>query len=132
MRRSVIGDDEGAGCSAFAAGSETRKEKSMPRNGSNAQRRDSAPQREDVPDQVVSQVGKAVAEIMKVRQHFVEDMTTAETDEERQNLAGQIESAAVRAISDQGLTVDQYNQIIEATQADADLEERVMVAYRMA
>jgi hypothetical protein len=104
----------------------------MPRNGSNAQRRDSALQRDDVPDQVVSQVGKAVAEIMKVRQHFVEDMTTADTEEERQNLAGQIESAAVRAISDQGLTVDQYNQIIEATQADADLEERVMVAYRMA
>ena len=104
----------------------------MPRNGSNAQRKDSAPQRDDVAEQVVSQVGKAVAEIMKVRQHFVEDMTTAKTDEERQNLAGQIESAAVRAISDQGLTVDQYNQIIEATQADADLEERVMVAYRMA
>jgi hypothetical protein len=111
MRRSVIRDDGGAGCIAFAAGSETRKEKSMPRNGSNAQRKDSVPQREDVPDQVVSQVGKAVAEIMKVRQHFVEDMTTAATDEERQNLAGQIENAAVRAISDQGLTVDQYNQI---------------------
>jgi hypothetical protein len=109
------------------------KEKSIPRNGSNAHRRDSAPQREDVPDQVVFQVGKALAEIMKVRQHFFEDMATAETEEERQNLAGQIESAAVRAIiSDQGLTVDQYNQIIAATQADADLEERVMVAYRLA
>ena len=105
----------------------------MPRNGSNAQRRDSAPQREDVPDLVVFQVGKALAGIMKVRQHFFEDRAIAETEEERQNLAGQIESAAVRAIiSDQGLTVDQYNQIIAATQADADLEERVMVAYRMA
>jgi hypothetical protein len=105
----------------------------MPRNGSNAQRRDSALQREDVPDLVVFQVGKALAGIMNVRQHFFEDMAIAETEEERQNLAGQIESAAVRAIiSDQGLTVDQYNQIIAATQADADLEERVMVAYRMA
>ena len=102
------------------------KEKSIPRNGSNAQRRDSAPQREDVPDQVVFQVGKALVEIMKVRQHFFEDLATAETEEERQNLT-------VRAIiSDQGLTVDQYNQIVAATQADADLEERVMVAYRMA
>jgi len=28
--------------------------------------------------------------------------------------------------------VDQYNHVISATQADADLEERVMVAYRTA
>jgi hypothetical protein len=98
----------------------------------NAQRRDSAPQREEVPDQVVSQVGNAVAQIMKLRQSYAEDIATAESEEERQNLAGWIEDAAVRAISAQGLTVAQYNQIIAATQADADLEERVMVAYRTA
>jgi Domain of unknown function (DUF4168) len=104
----------------------------MAKNSSNAPRRDRALQREDVPDQVVSQVGKAVAQIMKLRQSYVDVVATAETEEERQNLAGEIEDAAVRAISDQGLTVDQYNQVISATQADAELEERVMVAYRTA
>jgi hypothetical protein len=104
----------------------------MPKTSSNAQRRPRALHDEDVPDQMVSQVGKAVAEIMKLRQSFVEDMTTADTEEERRNLAGQIENAAARAISDQGLTVDEYNQVISATQADAALEERVMVAYRSA
>ena len=104
----------------------------MAKTRSNTQRPDSALQDADVPDQVVSQVGKAVAEIMKLRQSYVEVVATAETEEERQNLAGEIEDAAVRAISDQGLTVDQYNHVISATQADADLEERVMVAYRTA
>ena len=59
-------------------------------------------------------------------------MATAGSEEERQTLAGEIEDAAVHAIGDEGLSVDQYNQVIAATQADPDLEERVMVAYRMA
>jgi uncharacterized protein DUF4168 len=106
--------------------------KSMPKTSSNIQRKVRTLHDEHVPDQVVSQVGKAVAEIMKLRQSFVEDMTAADTEEERRELAGRIDSAAARAISDQGLTVDEYNQVISATQADAALEERVMVAYRSA
>jgi Domain of unknown function (DUF4168) len=110
----------------------TRKEKSMAKTSSNAQRQQSDPQAEAVPDQVVSQVGKAVAQIVKLRQSLEENMATADSEEERQDLAGQIENAAVRAISDQGLTVDQYNRVIAATQADAEPEERVMTAYRTA
>lgn len=104
----------------------------MAKTSSNAQRQQSDPQAEAVPDQVVSQVGKAVAQIVKLRQSLEENMATADSEEERQDLAGQIENAAVRAISDQGLTVDQYNRVIAATQVDAELEERVMTAYRTA
>jgi Domain of unknown function (DUF4168) len=104
----------------------------MARTSSGAQRRDSALRREEIPDQMVSLVGKAAAQIMKLRESLEEDMATAESEKERQNLAGEIESAAVQAITDQGLTVHQYNQVITATQADADLEERVMLDYRAA
>ncbi len=72
----------------------------------NAQRRDSASQPEAIPDQMVSQVGKAVAQIMKLRQSLEKKMATADSEEARQNIAGQIEVAAVRAINDQGLSVD--------------------------
>ncbi len=104
----------------------------MAKTSSKAQRQDSDLQAEAVPDQMVSQVGKAVAQIVKLRQSLEENMATADSEEERQDLAGQIENAAVRAISDQGLTVDQYNRVIAATQVDAELEERVMTAYRTA
>jgi hypothetical protein len=104
----------------------------MAKTRSNAKQRYSVLQADDVPDQMVSQVGKAVAQIVKLRQSLEENMATAELEEQRQDLAGQIENAAVRAISDQGLTLDQYNQVIAATQADAELEERVMLAYRAA
>src|SRR5262249_41112403 len=86
----------------------------------------------DVPDEVVSQVGKAVVEIVKLRQSLEENMATAQDDDERQVLSSQAESAAVRAISDQGLTVSEYNQVIAAAQAASDREQRVLVACRTA
>lgn len=93
-------------------------------------RTDGAQQSGDVPDQVVTQVGKAVVEIMKLRQSFEEEMATARTEEDAQNLANQVETEAVRVISDQGLTVDQYNQVISAAESDANLEQRVLAACR--
>ena len=104
----------------------------MARTNPNAPRGDGNLHSADVPDQVVSQVGKAVAEILKVRQSMEENMATAQSDDERQALANQAESAAVQAIGDQGLTVAQYNQVIAAAQSDSDLEERVLVACRAA
>jgi hypothetical protein len=104
----------------------------MAKTSSNTQREHGALRSGDVPEQVVSQVGKAVAEILKVRQSLEETLAGAQTDEERQSLTDQVEGAAVRAISDQGLTVDQYNQVITAAQEDPDLEERVLLACRAA
>lgn len=86
----------------------------------------------DVSDQTVSQVGKAVVQIMKLRQTMESSMATAHTDEERQSIADEVETAAVVAIGDQGLTVDQYNHVIAAAQTDSELEERVLVACRTA
>ena len=104
----------------------------MAKTKSNAQRDNAPVETADVPEQVVTQVGKAVAEIMKLRQTFEEEMASAHTEEEAQDLANEVETAAVRVISDQGLTVDQYNRVIAAAEDDADLGERVLSACRAA
>lgn len=104
----------------------------MANTKSNAPRADGALQNADVSDQTVSQVGKAVAQILKLRQTLEEDIATAQTDEERQSLAVEVESAAVRAIDEQGLSVTEYNEVIGAAQEDPELEERVLLACRAA
>jgi len=104
----------------------------MARSNPKIPRGHDAPRSGDVSDQVVSQVGKAVAEIVKLRQSLEENMAAAPSKDKQQALAEQVESEAVRVISDQGLTVDQYNQVITAAQADSELEERVLMAYRAA
>jgi hypothetical protein len=86
----------------------------------------------DVPDHTVSQVGKAVSELLKLRQSLEENMATTRTDEERQNLEEQAKDVAIRVISDQGLTVAEYDEVIAAAQSDPDLEARLLTACRSA
>ncbi|HEY7578649.1 MAG TPA: DUF4168 domain-containing protein [Acetobacteraceae bacterium] len=104
----------------------------MAKGTSKSQRGNGTLQSSDVTDQVVSQVGKAAVQILKLRQSLEDNMATAQTDEERDTLASQVEAAAVRAIDEQGLTVDEYNEVIAAARSDPDLEERVLVACKAA
>jgi Domain of unknown function (DUF4168) len=104
----------------------------MAKGTSKSQHGDGALQSSDVPDQVVLQVGKAAMEIVRLRQALEEDMATAQTEEERETLTSQVEIAAARAVGEQGLTVEEYNQVIAAAQSDPDLEERVLVACKAA
>jgi hypothetical protein len=69
---------------------------------------------------------------MKVRQSLEENMASARTDEERQSLTERADTAAVRAINEQGLSIVQYNAVISAAQSDPELQERVLTAYRLA
>jgi hypothetical protein len=104
----------------------------MAKMNPSAQQSDGLLQSADVSDETVSNVGKAVAHILKLRQSLEENMASARTDEERQSIAAQVETAAVTAISDNGLSVDEYNQIITSARDDAELEERVLIACRAA
>lgn len=104
----------------------------MAKGNSKSPRDDGSLQSSEVSDQVISQVGKAVVQIVKLRQSLEEDMATAQTEEEKQTLTSHVETEAVRAIGEQGLTVAEYNEVIAAAQADPDLEERVLVACRTA
>ena len=60
------------------------------------------------------------------------DSTVPSAEEERQTLADQVETAAVTAISNQGLSIDEYNQVIASARDDAELEQRVLIACRAA
>jgi hypothetical protein len=102
----------------------------MAKMNSSAQHNDGLLQNSDVSDETVSHVGKAVVHILKLRETLEENMAAARTDEERESITEQVETAAVTAISDQGLSVDEYNQVIASARDDAELEERVLMACR--
>ena len=102
----------------------------MAKTDSQSQRADAALHSSDVSDQVVSQVGKAAVELLKLRQSFEENMATAETEDERENLTARVEMDAVRAIDEQGLTVAEYNEVLTAARSDQELEERVLLACK--
>jgi hypothetical protein len=115
---------------AVQSGIEAEREKSMAKGTSRHD--DAALQSSDVSDQMVSQVGKAAVQILKLRQSLEDSMATAQTEEERETLTSQVEMAAVRAIDEQGLSVEEYNEVLAAARSDQELEERVLLACRAA
>lgn len=86
----------------------------------------------DISDEIVTKVGKAIGQITAIRQAFKADMAAAETDDEQRDLAQRVELQAVTAVSDQGLSIEQYNDVVTAAEDDPDLEERLLTAARAA
>src|ERR1700738_2624385 len=85
-----------------------------------------------VADDVVEKVGKVIAQIEAIRQDYTERVETVSAKDAKQALVDQAERAMVKAVTDEGLTIGEYNEVIEAAQADKDVEERVLAAARAA
>jgi predicted RNA methylase len=93
-----------------------------------AQFNDIDPGGTDVSDDMISKVGTAVGQIAEIQQNYGPRVAAAESDDERQDLQKEATIAAVKAISNQGLTVEQYNDVVVAAQADPTLEQRLLDA----
>jgi hypothetical protein len=90
------------------------------------------PSGENISDEVVSKVGKAVGRIVGIKQAYKDDLAAAETSDEQQELSQRVEQEAIEAISRQGLSLEQYNEVITAADDDPDLEKRLLTAAREA
>lgn len=85
-----------------------------------------------VADEMVAKVGAAVGQVAMIRQEYTQRVQSAGTDDERDQLADQAQQAAVRAISDQGISVTEYNEVVSAAENNPDLEDRLIMAARAA
>ncbi len=77
---------------------------------------------------LVSKTGAAMRQVTDIRQSYAPRVAAARNDDEKQTLQQQAMDQAVRAINDQGLSVDQYNQVIRLAQADPTLQEQLLSA----
>ena len=73
-------------------------------------------------DLIIEKVGTACGEVAAIRERYSSRIAAASSDDERVELREAATEAAVQAISDQGLTVDQYNEVVTQAQADPELE----------
>lgn len=79
-------------------------------------------------DEVIAKVGRAVGQVTAIGENYRDGLAIARSDAEKQELARQAEEAAVQAISDQGLSIAQYNRVVAAADDDPALEERLLEA----
>ena len=83
---------------------------------------------DDVSDVKVQKVGAALREITRVRNDYGPRLTSAQTDEERQGLQMEAQAVMVEAVRGQGLSVGEFNEVVEAADDDPTLTDRVLAA----
>lgn len=86
----------------------------------------------DIPESTVLKMGKALAEIAEVEQELASAVSTAATERDRMQLAEQADRAITDAVTDQGLSITQFNQVVQAADEDPQLRERLTAAIRAA
>jgi hypothetical protein len=82
----------------------------------------------EMSDAMVRKVGKALRQVVTIRGEYDKHTQSANTQQELQDLNKRAEQDMVKAISDQGLSVQQYRQAIQMAQADPKLKQRIVSA----
>jgi poly(3-hydroxybutyrate) depolymerase len=81
----------------------------------------------ELSDGMVQKVGKALRNAATIRQQYT-DRAQTQSPQQQQQLTEQAQGEMVKAINDQGLSVQQYNQVIQMAQADPTLKQRLLSA----
>jgi Domain of unknown function (DUF4168) len=85
---------------------------------------------DDLSDAKVQKMGAALREVTRIRDDYEARLTAAETDEERQGLQNEAQAVIVEAVQDQGLSVTEFNEVVEAADEDPTVKDRVLAAAR--
>ena len=96
-----------------------------------ADNRNSALQGE-ISDTLVQKVGVALGQITQIRETYAERFASVDSDDEKQTVETEAQTVIAEAVSQQGLSVEQFNRVVTAAKADPDLERRVLAAARAA
>lgn len=77
-------------------------------------------------DDQLQSFAMAALEVREIRASYVEQMQTAESEEQRQQLAEEANAEMVEAVRETpGITIEDYNAIIEASADDPQLSQRI-------
>jgi len=96
------------------------------RNNASPQAPGAATQQSQLSDATVEKVGKALRSMATIRQEYTAKAQSTESQQQQKELADHADVDMVKAVSDQGLSVQQYNQVIQMAQADPNLKQRLL------
>lgn len=91
--------------------------------------RPTAPVKTDIPDSKLDATAKAVKKISSVKDSYDQKLAQAPAIE-RNKLADEADAAAKKAITEQGLSVEEYTTILEVAQSDATVRDKLIQRLR--
>jgi hypothetical protein len=79
---------------------------------------------------MVTRVGSAAGRVAQIQQDYAMEAEAETATEAREALASRAREAAERAIDEQGISIQDYNAVLSAAEADHELEARLLDAAR--
>ena len=76
----------------------------------------------------VKKVGAALRDVTTVRKEYSQRFTDAQTEDQRDKLQTEATAVMVEAVRRRGLTVNEFNEVCQAADEDADLWGRLVAA----
>jgi hypothetical protein len=84
-----------------------------------------AQQQAQISDDDLKTFAVAAKEVQRINQDYAPAYQSAQTDEQRVAIEGEAMGKMAQAVKDKGLSVEKYNQIVSAAQADPEIARRV-------
>jgi Domain of unknown function (DUF4168) len=90
--------------------------------GANAQNQSASPK---ISDQKLDAAAAALDRVASIKQNYQQKMATA-APSDKDRIAGDANNAMKKAVTDQGLSVDEYTSILQVAQNDPGVREKLM------
>jgi curli biogenesis system outer membrane secretion channel CsgG len=78
-----------------------------------------------IPEQKLASVAVAVQKVTTIRRDYEQKMSGASGDDQ-QKIATEANTALSKAVTDQGLSLDEFNSIIRMAQNDPGMREKIL------
>jgi predicted ATPase with chaperone activity len=96
--------------------------------GANAQNQPASPKQStspNIPDQKLDAAAAAIDRVASVKQNYQQKIATA-APSDKDRLAGDANNAMKKAVTDQGLSVEEYSSILRVAQNDPGVRDRLL------
>jgi hypothetical protein len=102
---------------------------SIPSANGQAQSPTPSEQTPSISEQRLDQMAAAIKQVTSVKQDY-EQRIAAAAPSEQERLAGEANGALEKAVTDQGLSVEEFNTIMVVAQNDSDVREKIRQRLR--
>jgi DNA/RNA endonuclease YhcR with UshA esterase domain len=84
----------------------------------------------NISDQKLDQMAAAIKQVAIVKQDYEQRIATATSSSEQERIAAEADGALEKAVTDKGLSVEDFNTIIVVAQNDSDVREKIRQRLR--
>src|SRR5437870_531274 len=80
----------------------------------------------NIPEQKLDAAAAAVKGVAAIKQNYEEKLAQASGSEQQGRLVDEAQTAMAKAVTDQGLSIEEYTQILRTAQSDPTVHDKIL------